>query len=95
MISLVASSCTCKTAGSFKDVGCIACIDHQVVSLIVWFEDYPQSMQSCNLSFHTCACRQRQGFVTMVSYGEDYEKQGRKPVRLLYRGGNHYDLLLD
>lgn len=39
--------------------------------------------------------KQRQGFVTMVSYGEDYEKQGRKPVRLLYRGGNHYDLLLD
>lgn len=30
----------------------------------------------------------------MVSYGQEHEDQGRQPVRLLYRGGNHYDLLL-
>ncbi|KAK9809382.1 hypothetical protein WJX73_010525 [Symbiochloris irregularis] len=36
----------------------------------------------------------RRGFVPMVSYGQEYEKEGRQPVRLLYRGSNHYDLLL-
>jgi len=40
------------------------------------------------------------GFVPIVKYGVAYEagdgegKAGRKPVHLLYTGGNHYDLLL-
>ena len=38
------------------------------------------------------ACRQVQGFVPISSYGEEHE--GRKPVNLLYQGGNHYNLLL-
>jgi hypothetical protein len=43
------------------------------------------------------------GFVPIVKYGVAYEaaggdsgdgKAGRKPVHLLYTGGNHYDLLV-
>jgi hypothetical protein len=34
------------------------------------------------------------GFVPLVKYGEEYVARGRRPVRLLYTGGNHYDLLL-
>lgn len=45
------------------------------------------------------ACREERGFVPIVKYGEEFEvaKKGRKerkPVKLLYSGGNHYDLLL-
>lgn len=36
--------------------------------------------------------RQVQGFVPISTYGEEHE--GRKPVDLLYQGGNHYNLLL-
>ena len=35
------------------------------------------------------------GFVDIQTYGEEFSKEGkRKPVRLLYNGENHYDLLL-
>ena len=38
------------------------------------------------------------GFVPIQSYGKDFEKgkdgAPRKPVRLLYNGSSHYDLLL-
>lgn len=41
------------------------------------------------------------GFVPIVKYGSAYEastggegQAGRKPVHLLYTGGNHYDLLM-
>jgi hypothetical protein len=42
------------------------------------------------------------GFVNIQTYGRDFEKggkldksgKGKKPVRLLYNGENHYDLLL-
>jgi hypothetical protein len=44
-------------------------------------------------------CREEKGFVPIVKYGEEFEvaKKGRKdqkPVKLLYSGNNHYDLLL-
>ena len=39
-------------------------------------------------------CRQVQGFVPISSYGEEHEDEGRKSVNLLYRNGNHYDLLM-
>lgn len=40
-----------------------------------------------------------EGFVPIQKYGERYQKKGkshkaRKPLRLLYTQGNHYDLLL-
>jgi hypothetical protein len=43
--------------------------------------------------------RKVRGFSTIQKYGEKYTKAGkswkkRKPVRLLYTNGNHYDLLL-
>lgn len=39
------------------------------------------------------------GFIPIIEYGEDFlkgskDRKPRKPVRLLYSGGNHYDLLL-
>lgn len=42
------------------------------------------------------------GFVNIQTYGSDFEKggkldesgKGEKPVRLLFNGTNHYDLLL-
>jgi hypothetical protein len=35
------------------------------------------------------------GFVCIQTYGEEFSKEGkRKPIRLLYNGENHYDLLL-
>lgn len=39
------------------------------------------------------------GYVPIQRYGEQYSKPGkswkrRRPVRLLYSGGNHYDLLI-
>ncbi len=44
------------------------------------------------------ACRPA-GFVAIQKYGEKFGKAGkdwqrRRPVRLLYTGGNHYDLLI-
>ena len=45
------------------------------------------------------ARRKERGFVPIVKYGEEFEagrtgKTPRSPVKLLYSGGNHYDLLL-
>ena len=45
------------------------------------------------------ACREEKGFVPIAKYGEEFQvaKKGRKerkPVKLLYSGSNHYDLLL-
>jgi len=39
------------------------------------------------------------GYVPIMKYGEEFskprgDKKGRKPVRLLFTGGNHYDLLV-
>ena len=39
------------------------------------------------------------GFQVLIKFGEKYRRKGRKhaaraPVRLLYTGGNHYDLLV-
>lgn len=39
------------------------------------------------------------GFLPIVEYGEEFmkpskQRKGRKPVRLLYSGSNHYDLLI-
>jgi len=60
-----------------------------------------------NLTMCTCkllrvcgmSCREEKGFVPIVRYGEEFEvvRKGRrekKPVKLLYSSGNHYDLLL-
>lgn len=47
------------------------------------------------------ACRQKGDFNLLIKFGEEFGKKRRKnptpraPVRLLYTGGNHYDLLLD
>jgi hypothetical protein len=45
------------------------------------------------------AKRGRAGFSPIQKYGEQYAKPGkdrprRRPVRLLYSSGNHYDLLV-
>ncbi len=45
-----------------------------------------------------CASCRPGGYRRIQEYGEQYAKAGkswpkRKPVRLLYTGGNHYDLL--
>ncbi len=52
-------------------------------------------------SVNTCSldCREEKGYVPIVKYGEEFEVAGkgrkeRKPVKLLYSSGNHYDLLL-
>ena len=42
-------------------------------------------------------CRRDRGYMPIQRYGEDLRSKGgkkRKGVRLLYTGGNHYDLLL-
>lgn len=44
-------------------------------------------------------CREEKGYVPIVKYGEEFEvarkgRKARKPVKLLYSSGNHYDLLL-
>ena len=48
---------------------------------------------------HGNARRKERGYVPIVKYGEEFEagrkgKKPRTPVKLLYSGGNHYDLLL-
>ena len=45
------------------------------------------------------ARRKERGHIPIVKYGEEFEqgrkgKKPRKPVKLLYTSGNHYDLLL-
>ena len=45
------------------------------------------------------SCREDKGFVPIAKYGEEFEaarkgRKERKPVKLLYSSGNHYDLLL-
>lgn len=57
----------------------------------------PHSPSNC-YAVPAAACRGR-GFVSIQRYGEKYTKPGkdwkrRRPVRLLFTGGNHYDLLL-
>ena len=49
--------------------------------------------------FCSLTCRDEKGFVPFVKYGEEFEvarkgRKERKPVKLLYSAGNHYDLLL-
>lgn len=44
-------------------------------------------------------CRAGAGYVAIQKYGEQYTKPGkswkkRRPVRLLFNGVNHYDLLI-
>lgn len=46
------------------------------------------------------ACRKGEGYEQYATYGDKYRKpkdktkKPRRPVRLLYTGGNHYDLLI-
>lgn len=35
------------------------------------------------------------GFIKIVEYGTEWSKPESRPVRLLYSGSNHYDLLVD
>ena len=53
------------------------------------------------LSFNATAwaCRSDWGFLPIVKYGEEWaeprgRRSARRPVKLLYTGSNHYDLLL-
>ena len=44
------------------------------------------------LTVYVPAATDAKGFVPIATYGESFKK--RRPVRLLYINGNHYDLLL-
>lgn len=59
----------------------------------------PARARRKSFSLRLSACRSDWGFLPIVKYGEEWaeprgRRSARRPVKLLYTGSNHYDLLL-